>query len=440
MSVNALQLDMLKTSKIREICRDLKIRTSGNSEQVKSTLLLYLSTEEGRERAYQKLKVSMLERLFGDEDPIKTLVSSSRPETVDTSVMTNPTLADSLERKGKNIRCVCLSGSYPLKQCETCGTYQHWGCMGRNVTMLNYECIFCQMAALDLSQQILDALVMPFSLPREDPQITNKKMQRKFSFTSDHLRKLESGQGTVRVFLFCMKIDGIGYNNIWPSSGAVILNDRTILEPHKMQERQDVPLDITELLVGGENSLSVLKYNDYQYYVSGIFLVKTLSLPEVREKIYSSIKIKSEEEGIAFVKQKFTESEVDIDTITVTFKCPLSLKVLDDPVRGAHCTHLNCFGLEAYIMYQTQQIKNRWNCPICHERCNKVVRDEYFEKILMEAKIFGANSVEFKRDGSYVLCASKSGNIKEINEKKTYQRVEKRKTENKVVAGTIEID
>jgi len=115
---------------------------------------------------------------------------------------------------------------------------------------------------------------MPFLLPREDPKIYTKKMAKRFSFNGDILQKIEQGNGNVRIQIRCVKVDGVGYNNIWPSEGAIILNEKTIMEPHKLPQKMDMPMDITDTLVGGENLISVLKYNDFQYYIAAVFLIE----------------------------------------------------------------------------------------------------------------------------------------------------------------------
>lgn len=359
MSVNTTQLDMLKTEKIRKVCRQLQLKSSGHCDDLKSVLIIYLNTDEGRQQAYEKLELSFLRRIFSDEDPIKTLVVNFKPEVLDSNILSIPSLADRMVNRKATIRCVCTSGAHPLITCSNCLTKQHWSCMGRNVTMKFYECIICQMESLDLSQPVVAPLVMPFLLPREDPKITNKRMSKKFSFDAETLCKIENSMGRMRVQIRCMKVDGEGFNNTWPTGGAIILNNVTIMEPHKLPERSDKPLDITNLLVGGENQISVLKYKDFQYYASGVFLIEVLDSYQLAQKIVSMITTIDERKGKAFVIDKFKKTEIGVDCIKVSLKCVLSMQVLNDPVRGTRCSHINCFGLSAFIDIQNQSNINK---------------------------------------------------------------------------------
>jgi len=101
--------------------------------------------------------------------------------------------------------------------------------------------------------------------------------------------------------------------------------------------------------------------------------------------------------------------------------------MLEAPVRGYKCQHLNCFDLFAWIELQVTLTNNKWVCPICSERSHKIVRDEYFENCLKEAKVLGAHSLEFQRDGSYILCASKKAMVKKLDDSAKFPLVKMRK-------------
>ena len=75
----------------------------------------------------------------------------------------------------------------------------------------------------------------------------------------------------------------------------------------------------------------------------------------------------TELETHSLIRQKLENTDSDVlsteDTIVIALICPLSRKILEKPVRGINCTHLDCFDLDAYVKLGYQSFK--WSCPIC---------------------------------------------------------------------------
>ena len=69
-------------------------------------------------------------------------------------------------------------------------------------------------------------------------------------------------------------------------------------------------------------------------------------------------------------------------------RCPITMERMHDPVRGAACQHLQCFGLHAYLQSNRQMsaFNQRWVCPICSLvlRPADLRRDAYVERVLAE--------------------------------------------------------
>jgi hypothetical protein len=67
------------------------------------------------------------------------------------------------------------------------------------------------------------------------------------------------------------------------------------------------------------------------------------------------------------IRQKLENTDTDVlsteDSLKIAIMCPLSRKILEKPVRGINCTHLDCFDLDAYVKLGYQSFK--WSCPIC---------------------------------------------------------------------------
>ena len=188
---------------------------------------------------------------------------------------------------------------------------------------------------------------MPYALPREDPKIIIRKVIKTFEITEEIFRKIQSHEGNYEIQVRCLKFDGKGYNNIWPNAGGVILNDVTILETQKVLAKNPLPLNISEKVSFGTNTISVLKYNDSQYYVASVMLVKKLNFNEIYNKFTNDLKIISEDEGKQFI--------IDIlhgGTSKISVKCPLTNRIIDEPFRGINCRHIQWFDLIRWLQLQ----------------------------------------------------------------------------------------
>ncbi|KAK7195391.1 lorien protein [Novymonas esmeraldas] len=54
---------------------------------------------------------------------------------------------------------------------------------------------------------------------------------------------------------------------------------------------------------------------------------------------------------------------VSLTEASVRLRCPVTTLVMEIPVRGVHCEHLQCMELAAALMQCARQ--NVWNCPLC---------------------------------------------------------------------------
>ena len=60
------------------------------------------------------------------------------------------------------------------------------------------------------------------------------------------------------------------------------------------------------------------------------------------------------------------KSEMAVDYIQVSLRCPLSKKRMVIPCRPFLCNHLQCFDLATYVTMSQQS--GKWLCPVCGEK------------------------------------------------------------------------
>ncbi|KAH9147146.1 hypothetical protein AeRB84_009178, partial [Aphanomyces euteiches] len=66
---------------------------------------------------------------------------------------------------------------------------------------------------------------------------------------------------------------------------------------------------------------------------------------------------------------KSFKSADDEDVVTVcsvlSVRCPLGLGLIDLPVRGINCAHLQCFDLKTFLVFQESARSQAWTCIVC---------------------------------------------------------------------------
>ena len=61
---------------------------------------------------------------------------------------------------------------------------------------------------------------------------------------------------------------------------------------------------------------------------------------------------------------------------------PLSKGIIDIPVRGINCQHLDCFSLKNYLMSIDSSKPRHWKCPICRSLANELQIDGFIREVL----------------------------------------------------------
>ena len=85
------------------------------------------------------------------------------------------------------------------------------------------------------------------------------------------------------------------------------------------------------------------------------------------------------DEAKNFLRKSFETTDDDIIATSSSFSttCPLSLCKIKVPSRGINCSHLQCFDLETFLVFNKRKNPNRWICPVC----NKVLYIVVFNRV-----------------------------------------------------------
>ena len=386
-----LKLQQLKVNDLRNVCKKLKLKCSGKRTELESRLITFLLTPEGQKEARETLDPSFITNFYSHS-----------------TQLTN---------------CICAGkGAGQTISCTRCKGLSHVNCISHCAKMNHYECPECQFLQMEPLDQVVECIVKPFLVVSKG--ISNSNTQH-FEFPQDKLEQLFKAKGELQVQVRCLKLDGSGFTQQWPKLGCLVLNEALAQEfrppqNHNAKKRKDEPLNVT-MILKNQNSISIVKMNDPDTYVAGVFIVSI----KKEEEVIRAIKLKpkvSIQEAKLFVTKKLNlgDSEIGTQCVKLSVKCPFTMTLMETPVRGVNCDHIQCFNLDPFIRLQRSSRVNRWKCPICKGFAFNLVVDEFFETIIEEArKVEDPHGVELYNDASYRII-----DFEEylVNQEKTTQK------------------
>eukprot|EP00928_Gymnodinium_smaydae_P013571 TRINITY_DN14945_c0_g1_i1.p1 TRINITY_DN14945_c0_g1~~TRINITY_DN14945_c0_g1_i1.p1 ORF type:complete len:661 (-),score=108.76 TRINITY_DN14945_c0_g1_i1:157-2085(-) len=202
-------------------------------------------------------------------------------------------------------------------------------------------------------------------------------------------------------------------HHCWPHSLDFIVNGSVafaVKPPDEGHKRRDVPHSIAANLRLGTNTITLsavdARLGDF---VMAVVLCRPCPIEELRLTLPTC----SWETALVRVRDVMAARKAGDDAIAevtcltsdkLSLRCPITMERIEDPVRGQHCAHLQCFGLHAYLLSNRQMraFNNRWACPVCSLvlRPGDLIRDAYVEHVLA-ATAADAEEVIIAPDGTW---------------------------------------
>ncbi|KAF7552633.1 hypothetical protein G7046_g7349 [Stylonectria norvegica] len=216
----------------------------------------------------------------------------------------------------------------------------------------------------------------------------------------------------------------------WPEHIMIQFNGKALETRRKQHFHTDLPLELTDYIVVGENvvkiSLPLVPLNikaGFTFFVA-VEVVETQSHTSIRKHVQDMGRIPAKE-TVCEVRRRLKPSGSDDiiiegETLPVSLKDPFSAVIFDVPVRGVSCRHLECFDLETWL--QTRPAKpapvgsaregaepsmvDVWKCPICNldARPNSLLVDEFFvhvRKTLVQRGEARVTKITMAADGTW---------------------------------------
>lgn len=209
--------------------------------------------------------------------------------------------------------------------------------------------------------------------------------------------------------------------NNWPEHIYITVNG----EPHLPRRRQhfhnDLPIELTESVQLGENTVGVSLPNVSANLKKGVIsyvaveVIKIIDHRTTKALVMQAPHVSFSETKCEIERRLRVSEEEDIivenDSLIISLADPFSSVIYDIPIRGINCRHLECFDLETWLRTRpckpSRHEKGRsnkepcmvdvWKCPICglDARPPSLQVDDYFAEI--RATLFARGQERVKK-------------------------------------------
>lgn len=252
------------------------------------------------------------------------------------------------------------------------------------------------------------------------------------------------GDGAVTYRLRCCKFEpAIGFPDLstwvttdcyWPETALFKLNGMALEARKKLQFGRYLPIDVTQYMTNGENTLEVYLNRSSQDksafdFAVGIEVVQTIS----EERLLGRIQTIPAQESLDTIKKSLStaptgsngnsndhndkndddEIVVTSSTLTINLFDPISAhQIFTLPVRGHHCRHRDPFDLATFLATRKREqpgypsSPDDWRCPICRgdARPDVLVKDAFLVSVredLARIELLATRAILVTADGRW---------------------------------------
>ncbi|KAF3924248.1 hypothetical protein ABW21_db0204355 [Orbilia brochopaga] len=176
----------------------------------------------------------------------------------------------------------------------------------------------------------------------------------------------------------------------------------------KINWGKDCPTDITDGLENGKNTIEYCMYEpprDGSAYYIAVEEVEVADYDTVFNRITEEQVISEGDARTAVIKRivqsadAITVKDADValadeNEMSMPIICPNSQRMMDVPVRGQDCKHLECFDLKSFLTGRVKlnsgfSVPDGWGCPICGCECTpaSLIVDGYMRQVIRRMKL-----------------------------------------------------
>ncbi|CAD8081892.1 unnamed protein product [Paramecium primaurelia] len=293
-----------------------------------------------------------------------------------------------------------------ILRCKGCKEYYHSCCIQKQKQdkQTNLMCPVCQLQFVSPLEKVVSVL--------HEPEIINLVDENK---EKTLLFECPYSESEYQIQMRCLQIGNIDTLN-WPESGEIYLNNQKIIQfDQKICQKSGESYIVTQSVkFGATNKITILyqqsifkqlmqlninqkqQTQNQNFYIFAVYSVKVFSPKDLLFDLQKdeSISIHESKNQIAsFINQ------IGQNTLKVSLLDIQTLNLMKQPGKGVRCTHIQCFDIEIFI--KLNEIENKWICPICQQKCHKLVIDK-FQKAIIENIVneqLKKTEIEFDREG-----------------------------------------
>ena len=274
-----------------------------------------------------------------------------------------------------------------------------------------------QSAALDLTPYVRNT-ECPFVVKLCCREAIRRQESPHVGIGSDVIKSFVDDSGEIRPFKgvvesydSSMKV----YRIVYEDDDLEDLTHKELLEVLVTKDEQKDPVTLGSYAI----HVAICEYVDPDHLFDEMigkrdtnFVLPTMSAESVKQNAMESLKNKT-------VSVIDTDSEDDKDEDgdvsgchVFSLLCPISKAVIDTPVRGRECSHLQCFDLRNFLHINKTPSAGRWRCNICQRfLCPQdLVRCGLFDAMLNDLRVDVTNArhkVSFASGGDWKLMEEK---------------------------------
>ncbi|KAI5843930.1 hypothetical protein DFP73DRAFT_452049, partial [Morchella snyderi] len=224
----------------------------------------------------------------------------------------------------------------------------------------------------------------------------------------------------------------------WPVNTFIEVNGYHVELRRKPAWGKDLPADITSFIRTGDNEMKIVVLTPRRTDKSVMYAM-AVEIHECthEDDITSSLHTIPPTVAKALITKRLigqsADSDdlmvVDSDHLSLAVTCPLSFKLMNSPVRGRSCTHLECFDFKNFLESRPRRREweppnsDAWKCPICRgdARPGELVLDGFLVEVLNAIKegdmgVQDPRNIVVKKDGSWEIKHEKENAVNEKNE------------------------
>lgn len=209
----------------------------------------------------------------------------------------------------------------------------------------------------------------------------------------------------------------------WPSNAFIEVNGKRVELRRKPAWGKDLPADITSHIKAGENEIKIVVLRPRQSTPVTVLYAMAVEVHECshEDSITAGLNHITPKDSKTLITSRLVTKDdgddlmvVDSDELSLAVTCPLSFTLMNIPVRGRSCPHIECFDFKNFLDSRPRRKEweppnsDAWRCPICRgdARPKELVVDGFLEGVLrglrgMDMGGEHPRHIIVKKDGSW---------------------------------------